>query len=247
MPFKEDETITCDKCHETFSEGNFIVCDEITFEKGNIHPDHHEHGELTYCPGCFEAIKASNKESLSEEELKNIWESLSPATKNAYKCWIRANIFINNVTSDNYELKEDPSSSSITKFVMGDLVSDVPSQGLTFYCAICKEEYPITNPTKLDLSILNHLLTVHPDGEYESMEDTSAVSSLSDYKRNQLIEIHNYLSSEERRQAVHLAQEYGLYDFFSDYALFLKERFSLEEQHGHFKDMTISFMRITNK
>lgn len=64
-------------------------------------------------------------------------------------------------------------------------------------------------------------------------------------------EIHESLVNGQRRQMVEQINEYGLYDFWSDYRDYLKDVFTGEyyENNGfdYFTDATISYFRITNR
>jgi hypothetical protein len=67
-------------------------------------------------------------------------------------------------------------------------------------------------------------------------------------KSEQLENIHNNLINGNRRDCVKQIQEYGLYDFWSDYFAYLGELyFDKTVIAGYFSDMTISYFRITNR
>ena len=64
----------------------------------------------------------------------------------------------------------------------------------------------------------------------------------------ELDEIHNSLINGQKRQMVDQINEYGLYDFFSDYKYFLTA-FYFDETTvlKYFSDCVISYHRITNR
>jgi len=56
--------------------------------------------------------------------------------------------------------------------------------------------------------------------------------------------IHNSLVNGQRRQMVEQIDEYGLYDFWSDYAHYLTTLYEVNGFIGYFTDATISYHRI---
>ena len=61
-------------------------------------------------------------------------------------------------------------------------------------------------------------------------------------------EIHNSLLNGQRRQLVEQIKEYGLYDFFADYQIYLLDTYETRQaQFEYFSDVTISFFRIENR
>ena len=59
--------------------------------------------------------------------------------------------------------------------------------------------------------------------------------------------IHNSLVNGQRRQMVEQIKEYGLYDFWPDYAHYLTTLYDVNECFGYFTDATISYHRIKNR
>ena len=68
-------------------------------------------------------------------------------------------------------------------------------------------------------------------------------------KRDNLEEIHNSLVNGQRKQMVDQINDYGLYDFFSDYKYYLESLYYDTEVMilKHFSDCVISYHRITNR
>ena len=59
--------------------------------------------------------------------------------------------------------------------------------------------------------------------------------------------IHDSLVNGQRRQMVLQIEEYGLYDFWSDYRAYLCELYVEDgSRFDYFTDATISYFRITN-
>ena len=59
--------------------------------------------------------------------------------------------------------------------------------------------------------------------------------------------IHESLINGQRTQAVDQIKEYGLSDFFADYKEYLHTYVTPADCFGYFSDMTINYMRITNR
>ena len=60
-----------------------------------------------------------------------------------------------------------------------------------------------------------------------------------------LEEIHESLVNGQRKQMVKQIDEYGLYDFWSDYKTYLHELYvHIGSQHTYFVDAVISYHRI---
>ena len=60
--------------------------------------------------------------------------------------------------------------------------------------------------------------------------------------------IHKSLINSQRRQMVKQIQEYGLYDFWSDYVNFLDKLCVSEKQKfDYFTDVVISYFRIIDR
>ena len=69
-------------------------------------------------------------------------------------------------------------------------------------------------------------------------------------KQKKITKIHNSLLDGQRKQMCDLIDEYGLYDFWSDYLTYLLEKDELsgyDESEGYFADATISYHRIRNR
>ena len=67
-------------------------------------------------------------------------------------------------------------------------------------------------------------------------------------KYNNLEEIHNSLVNGQRRQMVSQINEYGLYDFWTNYKAYLNELYATKEsQLDYFSDCVVSYHRITNR
>ena len=187
------------------------------------------------------------KISLSEQ-----WNSFSPATQNAYIYWAKAHILVNEAHLDACEITEpmpsNPNNNTLPKFSIGEMISSKIKGTPSFSCAICQQDFEIKNQGQCEIDILEHILSCHAAGEYDLIE-TSLTDSLflPGPKKKKLAYIHSLLANEERREAVRLIKEYGLYDFFADYARFLEATVSTTEQYDFLKDMTISYMRITNR
>ena len=65
-------------------------------------------------------------------------------------------------------------------------------------------------------------------------------------KTEKLNEIHDSLMNGQRKQMVDQINEYGLYDFFSDYYDYLNDMYNKISYH-YFSDCVISYHRITNR
>jgi len=59
--------------------------------------------------------------------------------------------------------------------------------------------------------------------------------------------IHESLANGQRQQMVSQIEEYGLYDFWSDYHYYLSSLFSGYGVDSYFSDATISYFRIKNR
>jgi len=59
--------------------------------------------------------------------------------------------------------------------------------------------------------------------------------------------IHTNLINGNRTDCVRMINEYGLYDFWADYANYLENEYNAVTCLKYFQDMTISFFRITNR
>ena len=60
--------------------------------------------------------------------------------------------------------------------------------------------------------------------------------------------IHESLINGQRQQCIMLIDEYGLYNFWEDYKIYLNEIYTTKnDQHKYFTDMTISYFRIKNR
>ena len=60
--------------------------------------------------------------------------------------------------------------------------------------------------------------------------------------------IHESLVNGQRRKMVNQIDEYGIYDFWADYADYLTERYVDESsRYYYFKDAVISYHRIKNR
>jgi hypothetical protein len=65
---------------------------------------------------------------------------------------------------------------------------------------------------------------------------------------DKLGEIHESLVNGQRRQMVKQIDEYGLYDFWSDYATYLQELYAhVESQYTYFVDAVDSYHRIKSR
>jgi len=66
--------------------------------------------------------------------------------------------------------------------------------------------------------------------------------------RAELENIHESLVNGQRRQMVSQINEYGNYEFWSDYAGYLRELYTESESaYCYFRDATISYFRITKR
>jgi hypothetical protein len=64
----------------------------------------------------------------------------------------------------------------------------------------------------------------------------------------QIENIHANLVNGNRTDCVRLINEYGQYDFWSDYGIYLAENYTdIEYKYRYFRYMTISYFRITNR
>lgn len=62
-----------------------------------------------------------------------------------------------------------------------------------------------------------------------------------------LQEIHNSLENGQRKQMVEQIEEYGLYDFFEDYASFLYNNYTSATAFDYLRDAASSYHRIKNR
>ena len=68
-----------------------------------------------------------------------------------------------------------------------------------------------------------------------------------DYHQSKDIEIiHESLVNGNRKQMVKMIDEYGLYDFWKDYTIFLNDWMNQGDCYGWFSDAVISYHRIKN-
>jgi len=63
----------------------------------------------------------------------------------------------------------------------------------------------------------------------------------------QLNKIHNSLVNGQRKQMTRQIDEYGLYDFWSDYSRFLKDCYKPAEVLYWFEDAVTSYHKIKNR
>lgn len=253
MPFLEDKpAINCDKCHNTKNEGEIVVCNRAIIHDGALVYDKHEHGELTYCSDCFDKMTTSQT-PLTKQQITTIWDSFSPTTQQAYIHWIKAHMRLNKNSSDSYEITSEhsyeeltSSTSSLTKLKFGKIIASNPDH-VTFYCSRCQKTHQIVHIDDIELDLLNHLFVTHDAVNHELLEEISCSSSLLKSKKTAIEKIHSYLQNEECRKCVELIKEYGQYDFFADYATFLEENYPLETRYSYLKNLTTSFMVITNR
>lgn len=64
----------------------------------------------------------------------------------------------------------------------------------------------------------------------------------------QISAIHESLINGQRRQAVEQMKAYSMYDFFSDYSIFLKANYEdAQERESYLLDAANSYFRITNR
>ena len=69
-----------------------------------------------------------------------------------------------------------------------------------------------------------------------------------DYHQSNDIEIiHESLVNGNRKQMVKMIDEYGLYDFWKDYTIFLNDWMNQGDCYGWFSDAVISYHRIKNR
>ncbi len=190
---------------------------------------------------------------LRSENMCNIierWNLFDNAHKESYISWIKSNILINRAIISSHEVEKTSTSitDNVPKFTIGEEISSKIKGTPSFYCCICQQDVDVKHPVQIDIDILSHVLDVHAAGDYDLIEEPLVPSlNLPDYQKEQLITIHSCMISGNRREAVDLITKYGMYDFFSDYAKFLRASFPQEEQYNFFLDITTSFMRITNR
>lgn len=65
-------------------------------------------------------------------------------------------------------------------------------------------------------------------------------------KKKEMEGIHENLVNGKRQDMVKGIQEYGLYDFFSDYKVYLNDLYA-GGSYYYFSDAVISYFRITEK
>lgn len=63
----------------------------------------------------------------------------------------------------------------------------------------------------------------------------------------EISDIHESLVNGNRQQMVNQIDEYGLYDFWSDYKEWLEHNAGFKQVFGFFTDATISYHRIKNR
>lgn len=178
------------------------------------------------------------------------WNRFDNTHQESYISWIKSNILINQAIISSHEIEETSTSitSNIPKFTTGEEISCKIKGTPSFYCCICQQDFTAKHPCQIEIDIFSHVLDVHAAGDYDLIEEPLVPSpNFPDYQKEQLITIHSCMISENRREAVEMITKYGLYDFFSDYAKFLRVYFSQEEQYNFFLDITTSYMRITNR
>jgi len=66
-------------------------------------------------------------------------------------------------------------------------------------------------------------------------------------KQDKIENIHENLINGNRKACVILINQYGLYDFWSDYRDYLSDICDKEQEYLFFQDMTISYFHITNR
>ena len=67
-------------------------------------------------------------------------------------------------------------------------------------------------------------------------------------QKEQIEIIHNSLVNGQRQQVVKQIKEYGLYDFWADYVIYLNNFYKdIQSQYDYFADAVISYHRITNR
>ena len=65
---------------------------------------------------------------------------------------------------------------------------------------------------------------------------------------NEMVTIHESLVNGNRQQMVEQIKEYGLYDFWGDYVMYLQELYESDtSRYAYFADATKSYFRITNR
>lgn len=62
-----------------------------------------------------------------------------------------------------------------------------------------------------------------------------------------LEEIHDSLVNGQRKQMVYQIEEYGLHDFFDDYAGYLYSNYAITTAFDYLKDAASSYHRIKNR
>lgn len=62
-----------------------------------------------------------------------------------------------------------------------------------------------------------------------------------------LEDIHNSLVNGQRKQMVEQIEDYGLYDFFDDYAGYLYSSYAMAAAFGYLRDAVSSYHRIKNR
>ena len=66
--------------------------------------------------------------------------------------------------------------------------------------------------------------------------------------KTELLEnIHESLVNGQRKQMVRQIDDYGLYDFFDDYAGYLYDLYSITSAYDYLRDAASSYHRITNR
>ena len=59
--------------------------------------------------------------------------------------------------------------------------------------------------------------------------------------------IHNSLVNGQRKQMTKQIDQYGLYDFFEDYASYLYSTYAITTAFDYLRDATVSYHRIKNR
>jgi hypothetical protein len=60
-------------------------------------------------------------------------------------------------------------------------------------------------------------------------------------------QIHESIVNGQRKQAVKQMEDYGMYDFFEDYAEYLYSMYALTAAFEYLKDASSSYFRIKNR
>lgn len=65
--------------------------------------------------------------------------------------------------------------------------------------------------------------------------------------KTRIEDIHNSLLNGQRKQMVEQMEDYGMYDFFEDYADYLSSLYSPLDCFEYLKDVASSYHRIKNR